>query len=265
MSLSTLTYALSKKYTDKTVVGLGGLKGANCIIKSIEYLNGVHTVTFEWTGNDGTVETDMIEVENGTPIYVWTVGNMYEVRDLVIYQSCFYMCLVANSDDYWDPDKWEPLGSADGMFGMVASAAELPEYAELDRKLFFVIEENAFYLWNGEEWDKRPVGIIDYNEFINTPIINLTSTSDSYNVLSIQPNGMYSVLGNYKIFNADEIRQTDSRLLCSVQHNKNEVYIKLLGSTYAKDYCVLEDTLLENEYLTSASVASDKEVLDILQ
>ena len=35
MGLSAVTYALSKKYTDDSLIGIGALKGAPCKIKSI--------------------------------------------------------------------------------------------------------------------------------------------------------------------------------------------------------------------------------------
>ena len=47
MPFSASTYALAKKYTDKTVEGLGAIKGANCVVKETKTVDGGTEVTFE--------------------------------------------------------------------------------------------------------------------------------------------------------------------------------------------------------------------------
>jgi hypothetical protein len=56
------TYALSKKYTDKTVVGLGALKGAPCTVSNISETDTEITLTLSWTGTDGTNETSILTI-----------------------------------------------------------------------------------------------------------------------------------------------------------------------------------------------------------
>lgn len=63
--MDIVTLALAKAFTEKTVDGLGALKGANAVITSITKENGISTVTFEWTGTSGTKETDSIQVKDG--------------------------------------------------------------------------------------------------------------------------------------------------------------------------------------------------------
>ena len=63
--MDILTYALAKKYVDKTVEGGGSLKGKNCIITDISSITGGNRVTFQWTLDDGTVETDTMDVMDG--------------------------------------------------------------------------------------------------------------------------------------------------------------------------------------------------------
>ena len=65
MSLSLETYAKSKKYTDETVVGGGAIKGKNCTIDSITPITGGNRVTFKWTLDSGTVQTDTMDVMDG--------------------------------------------------------------------------------------------------------------------------------------------------------------------------------------------------------
>lgn len=57
--------AVSKNYTDKTVVGGGAIKGKNCAVTSITPIAGGNRVTFQWTLDDGTVQTDTLDVFNG--------------------------------------------------------------------------------------------------------------------------------------------------------------------------------------------------------
>ena len=63
--MDLISYVLSKKYTDKTVEGLGGLKGAACTIKSTTPKDNGTEIVFEWVGTSGTIETSTIFVENG--------------------------------------------------------------------------------------------------------------------------------------------------------------------------------------------------------
>ena len=104
MGLSAVTYALSKKYTDKTVIGLGGLKGAPCKVKSVVKTDGRSVVTLEWKGDDGTTQTSEIYVNDGTS--VWIPGRDYAVNDIVIKDDTLYICKVANSDVSFDDTKW---------------------------------------------------------------------------------------------------------------------------------------------------------------
>lgn len=63
MDAATLKQA--KNYADKLVQGLGALKGANCVIDSIDTIPEGNRVTFSWTGTDGITETSTMIVENG--------------------------------------------------------------------------------------------------------------------------------------------------------------------------------------------------------
>ena len=63
--MDIVSYALSKKYTQKSLDGLGALKGANCTIKSTTPKDNGTEIVFEWTGISGTKETTTILVKNG--------------------------------------------------------------------------------------------------------------------------------------------------------------------------------------------------------
>ena len=55
----------AKKYTQKSLDGLGALKGANCVIESVETVPEGNRVTFSWIGTSGAKETTTILVKNG--------------------------------------------------------------------------------------------------------------------------------------------------------------------------------------------------------
>lgn len=56
-------------YTEETVIGGGAIKGKNCTISSITEITGGHRVTFQWTLDDGTVQTETMDVMDGTSDY----------------------------------------------------------------------------------------------------------------------------------------------------------------------------------------------------
>lgn len=153
---ATQSYVLSKKYTDETAAEFGGLKGAPCTIKSVKHQNGRNIVTFEWKNSAGeTRESEMI-VYDGTPIYVWESGNHYEYGDLAIYESCFYRCITPNDDIVFDDTKWNEIGSPDGNYDIVQNSSLLPPiFTSADRKMYYSIEDEDFWLWNGLEWVRQ--------------------------------------------------------------------------------------------------------------
>lgn len=58
----------AKKYTDKSLQGLGSIKGAPCTIKSVTEVNNGTEIIFEWESQNGISETSTIFVENGVSI-----------------------------------------------------------------------------------------------------------------------------------------------------------------------------------------------------
>ena len=163
--LNVPAYVLSKKYTDDSLIGVGALKGAPCKIKSIVKEHGQNIITFEWKDDEGNLHESKLYVDDGTPIYPWTAGDTYKYGDLVIYASCFYRCTTENSDLVFNPAHWEEIGSPDGNYDIVETAAELPpRFTPADRKLYYVIDEAIFYLWNGTEWEPQELPTIPDDE-----------------------------------------------------------------------------------------------------
>lgn len=64
--MDIIDIALSKKYTDDSIKGItGALAGKNCTIQSTNKADGITTVTFAWTADDGTENTTSIQVDDG--------------------------------------------------------------------------------------------------------------------------------------------------------------------------------------------------------
>lgn len=65
MSVDILTYALARKYANSLVNGLGAIKGAPCTIASIKETPEGSVITFGWTGEDGTTQSQDLLIPHG--------------------------------------------------------------------------------------------------------------------------------------------------------------------------------------------------------
>lgn len=64
--LDKKAYVLARKYTDESIEGTAGvLAGKNCIIQSVEEIEGGQRVTFAWVRDDGTSRTTSIDIMDG--------------------------------------------------------------------------------------------------------------------------------------------------------------------------------------------------------
>lgn len=63
--MDIVSLALSRGYTDETVIGGGAIKGKNCTISSITEITGGHRITFLWTLDDGTEKSSTLDVMDG--------------------------------------------------------------------------------------------------------------------------------------------------------------------------------------------------------
>ena len=156
MNINMPAYVLSKNYTEETAQEFGAVKGASCQIKSIVKRDGQNIVTFEWINTQGETRQSTMYVDDGTPIYIWKSGNTYKYGDLVIYESAFYRCIIENSDVIFDDTKWNEIGSPDGNYDIVQNSSYLPaRFTAADRKMYYSIEEELFWLWNGVGWVRQ--------------------------------------------------------------------------------------------------------------
>ena len=65
MGIDAKTLAAARKYTDDSIAGGGISAGKNCVISSIAPITGGNRVTFQWTLDNGTVQTGTMDVMDG--------------------------------------------------------------------------------------------------------------------------------------------------------------------------------------------------------
>ena len=63
--MDIVTLALAKKYTDDSLAGGGAVRGKNCTIQSKTPIEGGTRITYQWTLDNGTVQTTSVDVMNG--------------------------------------------------------------------------------------------------------------------------------------------------------------------------------------------------------
>lgn len=86
--MDVISYALSKKFTEESLDGAGALKGKNATIESITPItvDGVsgNRITFQWTGDSGTVYTDTLDVMNGLGIKSVQIEDVHGEKHLIV-------------------------------------------------------------------------------------------------------------------------------------------------------------------------------------
>ena len=82
------TLAAARKYTDQSVAGGGAIKGKNCVVDSIISITGGHRVTFKWTLDDGTVQTNYMDVMDGVDGADGADGRGQESTELHLSFPC---------------------------------------------------------------------------------------------------------------------------------------------------------------------------------
>lgn len=145
--MDIIDIVLSKKYTDKSLKGItGALDGKNCTIKSATKTDGVTTVVFAWTADDGTEKTTTIQVNDGNNDYEDLINRpKIEGVDL-IGNLTFENLGVASATDLAQTD-----GHLQDLADLVGNKANLPMPNEtvvgnikhVDTKIDGLIDDNA--------------------------------------------------------------------------------------------------------------------------
>ena len=145
--MDIIDIVLSKKYTDESLKGItGALAGKNCTIQSTTKENGVTTVVFAWTADDGTEKTTTIQVNDG--------NNDYE--DLINIPKIEGVELIGNKT-------FENLGVASAI-DLSQTDGHLQDLADLVGDKNNLPMSNETVIDNIEYVDTKVDGLIDDNE-----------------------------------------------------------------------------------------------------
>lgn len=80
MAMDFIGLSVGMGYTDETVIGGGALKGKNCVVSNIEEVTDGVNVTFQWTLDNGTVQTETVLLPKGTQGEAGVAGkSAYEI------------------------------------------------------------------------------------------------------------------------------------------------------------------------------------------
>ena len=89
----------SYKYTDEAVAGGGAIKGKNCVIDSIVEIEGGNRITFKWTLDNGTVQTETMDVMDGIDGRgILKYNTMPSIADLFALPNY----TVFETDGFWE-------------------------------------------------------------------------------------------------------------------------------------------------------------------
>ena len=105
---SIVVYAMLKKYVEDTAIALGAVKGSPCRIQSIVEDDDKSTITFAWTGTDGTNKTSILNVKNGLKIAGTSPDNRL-VEIVEIEKHPWAVGVIYHPEFKSRPNKCHPL------------------------------------------------------------------------------------------------------------------------------------------------------------
>lgn len=156
-------YALSKSFTNNSLKGItGALAGKNCTIKSATKADGVTTVVFAWTADDGTEKTTTIQVNDGTDDY----------EDLINIPKVEGVDLIGNKT-------FKDLGAASAT-DLAQTDGHLQDLADLVGDKVNLPMPNETVVDNIEYVDTKADGLID--DLVNGNVAtHITMPTNLYN------------------------------------------------------------------------------------
>lgn len=191
--LAEEAYILSKLFTNNSIKGItGALAGKNCTIQSDVKTDGVTTVIFAWTADDGTEKTTSIQVDDGVGITNVEINTNNHLIVTLSDNSTIDAGLIENSggiDDYEDLtnhpkiEEVELVGNKTFEDLGIASATDLAQTDEDLQEVSDLIGDknnlpmpNETVIDNIEYVETKVDGLIDDNE------TGLTKTFSSDNI-----------------------------------------------------------------------------------
>ena len=287
--MDIIDIVLSKKYTDESLKGITGtLAGKNCTIKSATKVDGVTTVVFAWTANDGTEKTTAIQVNDGNNDYEDLI-NMPKIEGVeLIGNKTFEDLGIASATDLAQTDEY-----LQNLADLVGDKANLPmpnetvvgniKYADtkIDSLKDDLVElANATTNYDDEENEEdvdttEIIGMLIFTSnylHINTGVTNSgrvlkcpVSKGEKYRVVCSYSNSIYTV--GYGLTQSDDhttdIYYFDSNATSWRDNQIFDVEVGNDGYLYAygrKNYNVSIKKLVSTRVYTSKSY--DKETTD---
>lgn len=109
---SPITYVLSQDYTDESIKGTSGvLAGKNCTIESSIYEDGVNTIVFKWTADDGTTRRTTIQIKDGLSVADYSIIARVEQLPTDLTEENRAMIYVEEEDAFylWNGYNWSSV------------------------------------------------------------------------------------------------------------------------------------------------------------
>ena len=186
-----IDFNLLKEYdtTLKEVLGVWTKQKAYSLGDKVEYKGhllecttaGISgTTTFNFTGlvigdtiTDGTVVWELVEESSGKGIDFYTVGETYNVNDIVIYNGNIYQCITAHTaTSTFDAAKWTEISASGGV--------DLPEWQSNTSYIAgkYLVYEGTVYKVVNNFTSGTTFNDTDLDAYIAPVMIGATSSSD---------------------------------------------------------------------------------------
>lgn len=186
--MDIVTYALSKKYTEKSLKGVGALKGAPCRVTAIEEVEGGNKITLSWTDIDGKTLSESLIVKNGEQGNGIAKVEKIKTVDLVdTYRMTF------DDGSTFDYEITNGNSSGSGKIDIIkVNGTELPI---VDKTVDIEIPD-YIYIGNTEPTDENIILWINPDE---TSDLEVAISKAEGNALEQKQDGLYVAEGAIKI------------------------------------------------------------------
>lgn len=186
--MDIVTYALSKKYTEKSLKGVGALKGAPCRVTAIEEVEGGNKITLSWTDIDGKTLSESLIVKNGEQGNGIVKVEKIKTVDLVdTYRMTF------DDGSTFDYEITNGNSSSSGKIDIIkVNGTELPV---VDKTVDIEIPD-YIYIGNTEPTDENIILWVNPDE---TSDLEVAISKAEGNALEQKQDGLYVAEGAIKI------------------------------------------------------------------
>lgn len=164
MALDIVTLQLAKKYTDAEVSGGGAIKGKNCVVSDISSITGGNRVTFQWTLDNGTVQTGTMDVKDGADGQDGSKGDTGLGIKAVAVSASNHLIVT------YDDDTTEDAGEITNITTNIAHISDI----DLDN-----LEDGQILKYNAttQKWENASAGSVD-TDLVDLNDVDVDNLSD---------------------------------------------------------------------------------------